>query len=95
MSPSVYGFGCAPPYQSIGILSGSEYTQQPQPFHQNIDRRVDIPVVLCSAGWADPYPDAQIFHIRVLMPAAAAHLAAGEKCADLHDLLVLPSGLIL
>ena len=33
MSPSVYGFGCAPPYQSIGILSGSEYAKQPQSFH--------------------------------------------------------------
>ena len=97
MSPSVVGSGV--PHPTIvfinGIPLGSEYTQQPQPFQQDIDRRIDIPVVPCSTDWANPHPDSQVLHVGVLAPAAAAQLTAGEECADLHDLFVLPGSLIL
>ena len=50
---------------------------------------------MCSAHGAGPLPDREVFRIRVLVPAAAAQLATGEECANLNDLFVLPSRLIL
>ena len=69
--------------------------QQSQPFNQNIGRRIAVPVVVCPTRRTGPLPDREVFRIRVLVPAAAAQLATGEECANLNDLLVLPSRLIL
>ena len=77
------------------FLSGDCCGQQSQPFNQNIGRRIAVPVVVCPTHRTGPLPDREVFRIRVLVPAAAAQLATGEECANLNDLLVLPSRLIL
>ena len=51
--------------------------------------------MVCPTHRTGPLPDREVFHARVLVPAAAAQLATGEECANLNDLLVLPSRLIL
>ena len=77
------------------FLSGDCCGQQSQPFNQNIGRRIAVPVVVCPTHRTGPLPEREVFHARVLVPAAAAQLATGEECANLNDLLVLPSRLIL
>ena len=101
MSPSVIGSGMPYPtkewlidYLWAIFLSGGSRCQQSHPLGQNIGRRITIPVVMRSAHRAGPLPDREVFHIRVLVPAVTAQLAAWKECANLNNLLVLPSRFI-
>ena len=48
-----------------------------------------------SAAGAHPLPYREVFDLRVLVPTAAAQLAAGEEGTYLHQSLVLPRCLVL
>ena len=66
MSPSVYAL----PYQSMAhrssmdhILLGDCCGQQPQPFGQDICRRIAVPVVVCPTHRTGPLPNREFFCI--------------------------------
>ena len=62
-------------------------TVQPEPFLKDIDGRIDIAVVFRPASRTGPVPDAEIFQLRVDLPAYMADLAGREPSADLNEYL--------
>ena len=61
----------------------------------NIDRRVNIPVVMGTALRADPFPDGQVLRARPLMAADMADLGTWAEPAYGPDLPPIPFGLVL
>ena len=62
---------------------------------EDVDCRVAVPVVGCAAFRALPLPDMKILHLRVLMPASGADLAAGKEPRHSHNRASVPLGLVL
>ena len=60
----------------------------------NIDRRVDVPVMMGTTLRADPFPDGQVLRARPLMAAGMADLGTGTEPAYSPDLPPIPLSLI-
>ena len=59
--------------------------QHPQPFVQNIDGGVYVPVMFRPTSWTGPFPDTQVFRAVILIPANGALLGRGEPPVHLHQ----------
>lgn len=78
------GFGLFHPYHIVRCSGEAEH---PQTFVFNIDRRIDITVVMRPAYGAGPLTYLQVLYPRVLSPTARAYLAGRESPVYFHKQL--------
>ena len=85
---------------STGVTSGVPHrtiqalSQQPQAFIEDIDSRVNIPIMERTTHRTNPFTNAQVFDLGVLISTVMTKLTTGIELAHGNGLFPIPFSLI-